>query len=91
MKVCSLKRFLKYTILISLTSFITTIVYHYVRHGHDDQGYSKSSQNEYLLENFNRVARSAKIDWHDHELIKQEKKRKGISLSIHFFKLVPLR
>ncbi|KAK7604907.1 hypothetical protein V9T40_006093 [Parthenolecanium corni] len=77
MKVCSLKRFLKYTLLISLTSFITTLVYHYVRHGHNDQGYSKSSQNEHLLENYNRVARSAKIDWHDYELIKEDKKRKG--------------
>lgn len=74
MKVCSLRRLLKYTLLISLTSFITTVIFHLVRKNnhihprsiHDDLPYEDSS------------ASAEKINWHDVSLIAEEGKRSGI-------------
>lgn len=75
MKVCSLKRLLKYCILISLTSFITTVVFHFVRESQHNR--IQSSDDLLLFESISRVPRSENIDWHDYELIKGESLRKG--------------
>ena len=74
MKVCSLKRLLKYSILISSTSFITTVVFHFVRQPH--RGHSQADKNlEY--EGVNRAGRSRRIDWHNEALIESENQRRG--------------
>ncbi|XKL64015.1 hypothetical protein PGB90_004101 [Kerria lacca] len=72
----SLKRLLKYCILISLTSFITTVVFHFVRESQHNR--IQSSDDLLLFESISRVPRSENIDWHDYELIKGESLRKGI-------------
>ncbi len=75
MKVCTLKRFLKYSILISLTSFVTTVVYHLIRKS--NHNFSSVVENDIFYESVNRVPRSEKTDWHDYQLIKEEELREG--------------
>lgn len=90
MKVCSLKCLVKYCILISLTSFITTVVYHIF---HKNHVHIRSADDQLLFENVGRFPRSQKIDWHDLKLIKEEEQREGLHLKrlivfygVQFFK-----
>jgi polypeptide N-acetylgalactosaminyltransferase len=76
MKVCSLKRLLKYSILISATSLITTVVFHFVRQPNRN-GLHFQANKHFDYESVNRVGRSKRIDWHDEELILSENEREG--------------
>lgn len=77
MKVCSLKRLLKYSILISITSLITTLVYHAVR-TNNRRARSIQYEDNVLSDGSNsgQIA-DEPINWHDYELINYESGRKG--------------
>lgn len=77
MKVCSLKRFLKYCLLLSFTSFITTIVFHFIHKPNHIN--TRAFDENVIFESVSRIPRSEKIDWHDEELIKKESLREGES------------